>query len=74
MYNRMETRDIIAGMVNFFYQYRFKLFVNDIERSEDIKKFKKQLQWNAISNSISREFKFNAIMIPLKWNAISSIR
>lgn len=42
----METRDIIAGMVNFFYyQYRFKLFVNDIgERSEDIKKFKKQLQ------------------------------
>lgn len=72
----METRDIIAGMVNFFYyQYRFKLFVNDIgERSEDIKKFKKQLQWNAISNSISREFNFNAIMIPLKWNAISSIR
>lgn len=44
MYNGMETRDIIAGMVNFFYQYRFKLFVNDIERSEDIKKFKKQLQ------------------------------
>lgn len=45
MYNRMGTRDIIVGMVNFFYQYRFKLFfINDIERSEDIKKFKKQLQ------------------------------
>lgn len=44
MYNGMETRYIIAEMVNFFYQYRFKLFVNDIERSEDIKKFKKQLQ------------------------------